>query len=232
MWDSFDVGRSGHVWTKYVRGLNSGKDFDSSRRPVTYIENHDHSTLTAQCGGRSVWWRTQPLAIALMTMCGSPLLHNGQEFGEDYAFPEDGAGRVSPRPLRWAYAEDGIGNALRRMYRRLISIRRAHPGLRSQNFYPDPYDEQSVLFNDLGYGVNQEKDVVIFHRWGNDEQGRLERFIIVLNCSEYEQMVDIPFSDNGKWQDLLNEASADVNEFWLRGERLSSHWGRIYFKLG
>ena len=231
MWDSFEVGRSGHVWTKYVRGLNSGNDFDPSRRPVTYIENHDHSTLTAQCGGRSVWWRTQPMAIALMTMCGSPLLHNGQEFGEEYAFPEEGSGRVAPRPLQWGSSADGTGQSLQMIYKKLIAIRRAHPALRSQNFYPNPYDERKTLFNDLGYGVNQEKDVAIFHRWGNDAQGRLERFIIVLNCSEYEQVVDVPFPDSGRWEDLLNGGTTQVNDYWLRSERLSSHWGRVYFKL-
>lgn len=232
LWDSFEVGRTGNVWTKYVRGLNSGKDFDSTRHPVCYIENHDHSTLTVQCGGRSVWWRTQPMAIALLTLCGAPLIHNGQEFGEEYAFPESGETRVASRPLRWEHSVDLIGQSLQALYQKLIAIRRAHPALRSQNFYPDPYDERDMLFNNFGYGVNQDKDVVIFHRWGHDEQGRLERFIIVLNCSGYDQIVDIPFPDNGDWEDLLNGGSLSVNDYWLRSERMSNHWGRIYFKLG
>lgn len=188
LWDSFDVGRTGLVWTKYVRGLNSGKDFYSTRRPVTYIENHDHSTLISQCGGRDVWWRTQPMAIALMTMCGAPLVHNGQEFGEEYSFPESGDGRVASRPLRWEHSTDATGRSLLAIYQKLIGIRKAHPALRSQNFYPDPYDEQHTLFNSLGYGVSQDKNVAIFHRWRQDDQGRLERFIVVLNCSEYQQV--------------------------------------------
>jgi 1,4-alpha-glucan branching enzyme len=232
MWDSFGVGRSGHVWSKYVRALNSGKDFDVSRSPVTYIENHDHSTVTAQCGGRSVWWRTQPLAIALMTTCGATLLHNGQEFGEDYSFPENGSGRVAPRPLRWQYFDDETGRSLRTLYQKLISIRHAHPALRSHNFYPDAYDERDTEFNSQGYGVNEQNDIVIFHRWGKDDQGRLERFIIVLNCSEYEQVIDIPFSNNGKWDDLLNGGSVTIESFWLRNERISNHWGRIFFNVG
>jgi pullulanase len=126
----------------------------------------------------------------------------------------------------------GWNGAIAQMiYKKLIAIRRAHPALRSQNFYPNPYDERKTLFNDLGYGVNQEKDVAIFHRWGNDAQGRLERFIIVLNCSEYEQVVDVPFPDSGRWEDLLNGGTIQANDYWLCGERLSSHWGRVYFKL-
>ena len=176
-----------------------------------------------------MWWRTQPMAIALMTMCGAPLVHNGQEFGEEYWMPESGDGRVASRPLRWERSVDATGQSLLAIYRKLIAIRKAHPALRSQNFYPDPYDEQGTLFNSQGYGVNQEKGVAIFHRWGQDDRGRLERFIVVLNCSEYEQVVDIPFPDNGAWEDLLNGGSAAVSGYWLRGERLSSHWGRIYF---
>lgn len=232
MWDSFGVGSSGNVGTKYVRALNSGKDFDADRRPVTYIENHDHSTVVDQCGGRDVWWRTQPMSIALMTMCGAPLVHNGQEFGEHYSFPEDGPGRVAARPLRWEQASDDTGNRLYELYRKLIQIRHDHPSLRSQNFYPDPYDETDTGFNSAGYGVNEAKDVIIFHRWGTDDRGQAERFIVVLNCSEFPQTVDIPFSTNGQWQDLLNDNSVEVQDFWLRGETLGSHWGRIYFQAG
>ena len=231
MWDSFGVGRSGSLATTYVRALNSGKDFDSDRRPVTYIENHDHSTVIEQCGGRDRWWRTQPLALALFTICGAPLLHNGQEFGEQYWFPEDGAGRVAPRPLRWTKNDDTTGQWLTELYRQLIAIRAAHPALRSQNFYPEPYDQQLQHFNEYGYGVDTSRSVAIFHRWGNDDSGKLERFIIAINFSESDQYVDIPFSASGRWQELLNGGSVDVQDFWMRNYRLPSNWGRIFFRV-
>src|ERR671924_334686 len=135
MWRSFEAGRSGHVATSFVRALDSGMDFDAVRTPVTYVENHDHSTVTEQCGGRDRWWRTQPLAIALLTACGAPMIHNGQEFGEQYWFPEEGSGRVMPRPLRWGQSADATGSRLLELYRRLIAIRQAHPSLRTHNFY-------------------------------------------------------------------------------------------------
>lgn len=232
MWQSFGIGNSGNVATSFVRALNAGKDFADDRRPVTYIENHDHSTLTEQCGGRSQWWRTQPLAIALFTICGAPMIHNGQEFGEQYWFPEEGDGRVQPRPLRWAQRSDAIGQQLRWLYEKLAAIRKAHPALRSQNFYPEPYDEGSRTFDSQGYGINELKDVAIFHRWGIDDRGALELFMVVLNFSAFDQWVDIPFPDNGPWQDLLNGGGSQVNDYWLRNERLGSHWGRVYFKPG
>jgi pullulanase len=230
MWQSFGIGGSGNVDSTFVRALNSGKDFDSSRRPVTYIENHDHSTLTEQCGGRNVWWRSQPLAIALATISGAPMIHNGQEFGEQYWVPEDGSQRVLARPLRWARSSDSIGLGLQQFYRQLMDIRHAHPGLWSQNFYPDSYDEGLRNFNDKGYGIDVDRDVAIYHRWGLDKENHLERFIVVLNFSEFAQTADIPFPENGSWTELISEAKATVSDFWLRNQSLSSHWGRIYFK--
>jgi pullulanase/glycogen debranching enzyme len=232
MYDSFDVGRTGVLTAKYLRALNSGKDFDSTRRPVTYIENHDHSTIVEQCGGRDRWWRTQPLAVALFSMSGAPLIHNGQEFGEQYGFPEEGNDRVRSRHLRWARSTDSTGTWLRQFYKKLIGIRAAHPALRGQLFYPDPYDEQWSHFNGEGYGIDVDKAIAIFHRWGSDEQGRLERFIVVLNFSFSDRTVDVPFSANGQWSELLEDGLVQVNDFRLRGERIPSNWGRVYWRLG
>ena len=70
---------------------------------------------------------------------------------------------------------------------------------------------------------------MIFHRWGDDDEGRLERFIIALNFSAFDQRVDIPFSADGVWRDLLNDAAASVSGFWLRDQVITSHWGRVYW---
>ena len=48
-----------------MRVLNSCKDFASGKGPVTYVENHDHMTITLIAGGRDKWYRTQPYMIAL-----------------------------------------------------------------------------------------------------------------------------------------------------------------------
>jgi pullulanase len=216
--------------TDLVRALDATKDLSGDRRAIAYIENHDHSTVTGQTGGRGTWWRTQPAAIALLTAAGTPMIHNGQEFGDDYSFPEDGGGRVAPRPLRWQQSDDDVGRRLQSLYGKLIAIRNAHPALRSANFYPDPYDERDRRFNAAGYGVDEERGLVIFHRWGNDAEGRLERFIIALNFSDFDHRVDVPFSVDGRWDDLLNERSDEVHGFRLPDQELSSHWGRVYWR--
>ncbi|HWY70384.1 MAG TPA: hypothetical protein VNX88_17075 [Terriglobales bacterium] len=173
LWESIPAGQNGTVTARYHRALDARKDFQPSRRPITYIENHDHSTITEQCGGRNVWWKTQPLAIALLSMCGAPLLHNRQEFGEQYWFPEDGNQRVMPRPLRWERSTDATGVALRNFYRQLIAIRKAHPAVRSQNVFPS--NDGSQQFNSSGYGIDSSRGLTICHRWADVGNGQTER---------------------------------------------------------
>lgn len=231
-WAAGQAAASGRAAPTLMRPLHATRDFTDDRRPITYIENHDHMTITEVCGGRASWWRTQPAAIALLTAPGTPLIHNGQEFAEQYWFPEDGDQRVQPRPLRWGRADDGIGTTLRDIYNRLIRIRNEHPALRSANFYPDVYDERLPRFNQFGYGVDEDRGIVIYHRWHNREDGAVERFIIALNFSGAPQAVDIPFSVNGRWDDLLNNSSVQIEDFWLRGEVITSHWGRVFRNAG
>ena len=138
---------------------------------------------------------------------------------------ENGSDRVQPRPLHWANSNDPIGQALQRLVRKLVDIRSGSPALRGPLFYPERYEP---FFNDQGYGLDTDKDVVIYHRWAEKPGGGLQRFIVVLNCSAYDQWVDIPFSADGVWHDALNDRSDQVTGFWLRNQQISSNWGRVY----
>jgi hypothetical protein len=81
-----------------------------------------------------------------------------------------------------------------------------------------------------GYGVDTARQLVVFHRWGNDDQGRLERFIVVLNFSAQDQLLDVPFSANGDWQELLGGWTVHVTDWWLRNHWVGSNWGRIFYQ--
>ncbi len=230
--ESFRYVGSQNIDPTIIRILNSNLDFAAGKGPVTYIENHDHATFMNRAGGRSVWWRMQPYAIALLTAPGAVMIHNGQEFGDDHYMPESGPERVQSRPLHWDYSTDTAGVALINLYRRLIQIRSNHPSLRSANFYPWPYDFNHVHFNDEGYGVDVDRDVVIYQRWGSTMDGQTERFIIVINFSGSNQYVDIPFPINGRWEDLLNGGSVSIEQNRLYNQRINSNWGRIYYIRG
>lgn len=224
-----------------MRFLDSARDFNGGRTPLTYIENHDHESLTLNAGSRDEWWRMQPYAIALLTASGAPQIHNGQEFAEMYRMPpndnlpapsgstDPALRRVVPRPLHWAYVNDGPGSSLLSLYRRLIDIRKKHQGLTSPNFHPRFWDESWTLPKQDGFGIDVGRQVVVYHRWGNAADGRLEKFYVVLNLSQRPQRVDVSFPEDGGWIDLLSGWNPPVNNNWLRFE-IGSNWGHIFYK--
>jgi 1,4-alpha-glucan branching enzyme len=237
MFEAFDAGRNRRLQPSLMRALNSGKDFAADKAPVSYIQNHDHGSLVNKIGGDRVgvdrwahWYRTQPFAIALLTTPGTIMIHNGQEFGDEYFIPESGSDRVSSRPLNWQYADDKAGKALQTLYTKLIQIRNDHPALSSKNFYPDSYDYSQTKFNQAGYGVDVERQIVIYHRWGKGLDQATERFIIALNFTDAKQFVDLPFPLNGSWLDLLSGDSIQVNDFIRKQQDIDSHYGRIFYR--
>ncbi|AFL75608.1 alpha-amylase family glycosyl hydrolase [Thiocystis violascens] len=227
MFKHFEYCRNGNIDSGILRILNANLDFAPGKEPVTYLENHDHSSIMQEAGGRGRWFKTQPAAIALMTAPGAVMLHHGQEFGQEEWLPGSGDGRVVPRPLRWEESPlggDAIGTRLFGLYQRLIAIRQRHPALRSPNFFPFPFNHPE------GYGAFPEQDVVIYHRWGQAEDGGFERFIIVVNYSDFDQRIDIPFATDGHWEDLLNGGVVFVDNQKLRRQKINSNWGRIYYR--
>ncbi len=223
MWQLQQYANNGAIDSSALRVLNASYQFDSDKGPVTYAENHDHSTIVQQVGGRGRWYKTQPAAIALLTAPGTPMIHNGQEFGEQYWMPESGDGRVMARPLHWnSYGSDAVGKQLQWLYGLLIQLRKDHPCLRSANFYPFPN-------NDAGYGAFTDRGIIIYHRWGTGTKGAFERFTIALNFTDTDQWIDIPLYGVADWSDLLNGTSVHQTDGYARNHRVNSNWGCVFF---
>jgi 1,4-alpha-glucan branching enzyme len=238
---TFDYLWQGAIDTRIVAALNTHVGLDADKVATTYLSNHDHSHVAWQAGARDnqgamEWYRVQPYAIAHLTSPGCPLVPNGQEFAEDYWIMENDQGtgrRVTPRRLRWNFQTDPVGTALGGLFRKLIALRLAHPALRSDNFYPDNWQPWQTQPDPQGYGVDVAKGILIYHRWGSGPSGQgTEFFIIVLNFSPTNQIVDVPFPMNGNWQEMLNGQTATIANFWLRGQLVESNWGKVYFRQG
>lgn len=234
----FDYLWSDQIDSRLLNALNNNRYLKGDAKVTTvYISNHDHSHVNWQAGahanlGALQWYKTQPYVIALLTGPGVPLIQNGQEFGEDHWIPENDWGtgrRVLPRPLHWKSCNDPIGQALHSLYSRLIKIRTRYPALRSRNFYPDHWDGWQTQFNLEGYGMDVQKQLVIYHRWGFGENGELQRFIVVLNFSSDTQEVLVPFSEDGIWEDLLSGWKAQVKGCHML-MAVGSNWGHVFFK--
>jgi pullulanase len=228
---------TGHINTQYMRVLNAARDFDSPICPTIYLENHDHGTVTCRLGSRDRWYKAQPYMIALATCSGAVLIHNGQEWGQFEDLWEDDSNapaqfkRVQSRPLRWMESGDAIGQTIRDRYRLLLALRLQHKGLRSPNFYPNDYDWNWHNFSPDGYGIDEQRQVIIFHRWGDSQDGGIERFMVVLNFSDATQYVEIPLSANGQWTDLLQPGAVVTTlDYRLHNYPVPSNWGCVFWQ--
>ena len=215
--------------THIMRVLDSARDFGEDKCPTIYIENHDHEAIALKAGvDRNQYWpMLQPYMIALFTSPGAVLIHNGQEFGENYWIIENDSNapyadrRVQARPVRWDKEKDSTGMALISLYKKLIKIRKDHSGLRSSNFYPQNWDERNTRLNADGFGIDTERKIVIYHRWENDE-----KYYIILNFSDRPQTVTINFPFKWNWKDLVNGWQLN-NRDTLTFEA-GSNWGYVF----
>ncbi len=229
----FDVANGyavkGGITASYMRVLNSARDFNAPICPTIYLENHDHATITYELGTRDRWFKAQPYMIALATCSGTVLVHNGQEWGQYENLWEDDTNappefkRVQSRPLTWTQRNDADGTPLVYWYTFLMGLRAAHPALRSPNFYPNFYDSSWTQLSPDGYGIDEGKQIAIYHRWSGGDL-----YMIVLNFSDSPQSVNVPFPQNGTWNDLLNNSSANVSNYWLYNFQVQSNWGCIF----
>lgn len=246
---TFEALWNGRIDSQLLNSLNNRRFLSSEKVPTLYLTNHDHSDAAWRAGARDDvgavgadgagnWWTTQPFVIALFTSTAVPLIPNGQEFGEEHFIPENDHGtarRVSARPLRWKYRSDPAGRTLVALYSRLAALRRDHPGLRSPFMYPAQWDTWQTQFDPTGVGVDVDRQLAIYHRWAVLPEG-VENLVIVLNFSDHDQLIDVPFPTPGTWDDLLatfaGGPSFSVNVGAARTPVVvGSHWGRILHRL-
>lgn len=84
-----------------------------------------------------------------------------------------------------------------------------------------------------GYGVDVDKQTVVYHRWGEVRDGRVERFVVALNFSSVSQTIDVPLPGGGSWEDLLSGWHVTPSDgLALRHQSIGSNWGHIFYKEG
>src|SRR6478752_5566150 len=250
-WDNSLFGLTfGYLWNDHIdahilNALNNRRFLLPGKVPTLYLSNHDHSHVAWQAGARQnvgatgAWWKLQPYVMALFTSTGVPLIHNGQEFGEEHFLPEDDHNtgrRVTSRPLRWMILDDPIGRTLHALHGTLARARLAHPALRSETMWPAEWDDWQTQFNPAGAGVDLARQLVIYHRWATLDNGDIENVVVVLNFSDNRYTVPVPFPTAGTWSDLLanfdgSGAPWSVDVAGITADiTVESHWGRILIR--
>jgi glycosidase len=220
-----------------LRLEGAGDNFIKS--PFVYLETHDSNRLISYFPARdgkdyfgveqgdryASWFLTQPYVIALFTSQGTPMVHNGQEFGENYVVPKAGMERIlNFRFLRWENIEDRPGRMLLSLYQRLVSLRKKYPSLRNRGpqsfYYYDRYNPQSG-----GVGDFQPPTGIYFFK----RQAGKEVILVALNFTSQELSVPHPFPSVGRWRDLLHGFTAvNTRENPCPSINVPSNYGRIY----
>jgi maltooligosyltrehalose trehalohydrolase len=183
----------------------AGTPVDMPVAPFQYLNSHDHSHLIVFAGtsgsgvlppgDRSRFWRVQPMAIALYTSQGVPMLWEGEEFADNYNLPDDGSARVNlRRDTHWEDFYDDYGVPLVRLYRRLASLRCTSRALRSrESFY---YWQQSL----------QNSQLIAYHRRAPASSSEPEEYaMVILNFAPYADTIQVPFPKSGTWTEKLDE---------------------------
>ncbi len=188
------------------RNPASGESFPVA--PFQYLESHDHPRFINQFGqtpirdllgefygDRDRYYKMQPYVIALYTSKGIPMLWNGQEFGENWGVPNFGIGRnLFERSLHWEYFYDVAGKALVRLHRILGQLRKTHRALGSRGYFYYYFDP-----NHLRHGV------IAYRRDANAAPGYVaECLLVVLNFSDSDNEVWLPFPKPGMWIEQLD----------------------------
>jgi 1,4-alpha-glucan branching enzyme len=203
--------------------------------PFQYLESHDHGRFVNQFGtvnlrdllgerygNRDHFYKVQPYVVALYTAKGIPMLWHGQEFAENWGVPPGGLGRnLFERPLHWEFFYDEAGKALVRLHRILGTLRRTHRALGSRGFFYYYYDQAHLGRGVLAYRRRADADGV----------GPEEDLLVLLNFSDSEADVWLPFPAAGTWVEMIDGQRPPIQipqgGHWASAA-VPSNYGSIY----
>lgn len=182
---------------------SAGAAVDMPVAPFQYLNCHDKSHLITFAGttssdplapgNRDLFYRMQPLIVALYTCQGVPMLWEGEEFVDDYQLPPGGNARINlRRDMHWEYFYDHQGSPVIRLCRVLGALRAASPALRSRESYY--YYAQSLVGN----------SILAYHRHAPAAGGAPQQYaMVVINFGQADGQISLPFPSAGVWTEVV-----------------------------
>lgn len=184
-------------WNDFARCLEVidplKQGYARASEAVNYLESHDErrgmrDVLDSGFDEQRARPKSALGAALLFTMPGEPMLYHGQEWGE--ATPRLTNERNT---LHWEETGDDGGKWLLNRYKQLAWLRRRHGALRGQGFSLDAsYPDQTSL---------------IYHRW----DGTGDELVVAVNFSPAPQTLRVPFPSQGRWSEVFDGETLDVD---------------------
>jgi len=184
-------------WNDFARCLEVidplQQSYARASEAVNYLESHDErrgmrDVLDSGFDEQRARPKSALGAALLFTMPGEPMLYHGQEWGE--ATPRLTNERNT---LHWEETGDDGGKWLLNRYKQLAWLRRRHGALRGQGFSLDAsYPDQTSL---------------IYHRW----DGTGDELVVAVNFSPAPQTLRVPFPSQGRWSEVFDGETLDVD---------------------
>ncbi|MCD4785182.1 MAG: hypothetical protein K8T10_15305 [Candidatus Eremiobacteraeota bacterium] len=171
-------------------------EFDRRGYPVGDRKNH--------------WWKMKPYIIAMYLSNGIPVIHNGQEIGENRYLPDDELKKAIPRPISWHFLADFAGKDMYRFHQKLIHVRDKFKAIRGRNFFH--------------YFTDPSSQIIVFKRYLDDES-----IIVAINFSNESNDVVIPFPSDGIWHEYLDDFPIKVKNRQAL-IKVPARYGRIFYR--
>jgi 1,4-alpha-glucan branching enzyme len=198
---------------KTMSGIDFRKiGFNDHSQVINYTENHDEERVIYEAmtnphiDYHKAVRKSKLGAITLFTSAGIPMIYHGQEFGMDTART------IDPNKLQWnKLSYNYPGKEVYNHFKALIKLRKNHMALRQNNI------EEVWRY--------QNENVLIYKRW--DNYGDI--IIVALNFSDYDQYVDIPMPQNGRWYEYIYNYEVNVDNNRLVKHQIPPSGGKIYF---
>ena len=163
---------------------------------LNYIESHDETRIVTECVEYQDYEDEEAYGIStlgmvvLMTAEGTPMIYQGQEFGQN-----SNDSHLDPAPVQWGNLDSGIGQNLFENYAALIDLRVKRNALKDNNL---------VVKSQLP----SQKSIIYWRVSGEDE------FVIVANFDDNDQYFNIEFPHSGEWYNVLEGGSINIESNW------------------
>ncbi len=209
--NSVGINHEGHWWgdmndvSNHIDAYSQG--YNSHLGQVVYSESHDENRIVYECNeyqgdNLETAYKKSLLGAAIMlTSEGTPMLYQGQEFGQNGYSRENG--HIIPQPLQWENLQTTLGEELNVKYSNLIRMRGELNALKSN------HTEFKLL--------NSQDKVLVYWRISGEDKA-----VVVANFDEQTHYVDVEFPHSGEWVDGISEEVININSNWFGGFELEN----------